>query len=142
MKDPCEIGKAGGTVWCDGCSTGYIAGVKTTDKAKVEAALAAAGGAKPAADIVPVTFGASGGNPLNTTLYQRFLDAPNVTRLGLFFWSAQFNPVKPPPNSIDPPANVGYIIYRNSTLKHHEDDGSRSLLLAVDRALFAARARR
>ncbi|MGB1699282.1 MAG: hypothetical protein ACPHRO_04960 [Nannocystaceae bacterium] len=49
-EDPCVIGKAGGTTWCDGCKTGYIAGVKTTDKAAVDAALAAAGGAKPAAD--------------------------------------------------------------------------------------------
>ncbi len=46
----CSKGKAGETVWCDGCGVGYIAGEKITDKAKVEAALAAAGGAKPAAD--------------------------------------------------------------------------------------------
>jgi hypothetical protein len=49
-EDPCIAGRAGGTTWCDGCKTGYIAGVKTTDKAKVDAALAAAGDVKPAAD--------------------------------------------------------------------------------------------
>jgi hypothetical protein len=49
-EDPCVIGKAGGTTWCDGCKTGYIAGVETTDKAKVEAVLVAAGDVKPAAD--------------------------------------------------------------------------------------------
>ena len=38
----CAEGKAGGTLWCDACDAGYIAGEKTTDKAAVDAALAQA----------------------------------------------------------------------------------------------------
>jgi hypothetical protein len=35
----CAAGKAGGTTWCGHCSSGYIKGVKSKDKAAVEAAL-------------------------------------------------------------------------------------------------------
>jgi hypothetical protein len=35
----CAAGKAGGTVWCDHCGSGYIKGEKSKDKAAVEAAL-------------------------------------------------------------------------------------------------------
>ena len=45
----CGAGKAGGTVWCDACGSGYIKGVKSKDKAAVTAALAAAGGTAKAA---------------------------------------------------------------------------------------------
>lgn len=44
----CGAGKKGATVWCDKCGAGYIKGEKTTDKAAVTAALAAA---KPAAAV-------------------------------------------------------------------------------------------
>ncbi len=38
----CAAGKAGGTTWCAHCGSGYIKGVKSKDKAAVEAALKAA----------------------------------------------------------------------------------------------------
>ncbi len=38
----CSAGKDGGTVWCDHCNKGYIAGVSSDDKIKVMAAVAAA----------------------------------------------------------------------------------------------------
>jgi hypothetical protein len=38
----CGAGKAGGTVWCDACASGYIKGEKSKDKAAVTAALASA----------------------------------------------------------------------------------------------------
>ena len=37
----CAGGHAGGTVWCGHCAMGYVNGESTTDKAAVDAALAA-----------------------------------------------------------------------------------------------------